>query len=161
MAKRPQPKAAQSAPKNTNSKTMTNRQLQAVIEAVNNLIVGKVALATQNAFALMTLGISVETAFKPAASLIEEYEKEIQAKINAISDRLKAEDENLTELDEETKKEIREIEAAHQSKMKELMNIEVDVEFVPITMNIFKNREGKEIDMELGSVHAFLPFMKG
>lgn len=154
-------KPASNNPQNLSvTKQLSNRQLQALIDGVNSLIAQRLSFSTSNAFRLVDLASAVEDAYKPASKLMEEFQKEVQAEITAIADEFKAEHDETDELDPVTKKKIENAQEVYMSKVAELMDILVEVTFIPITKDVFRSKDGKELDVPLAVVFNFRPFMK-
>lgn len=143
----------------SNSLEFSNRVLQSVIETVNNLIKDKVAFSSTNGYRLLTLATSCENAFKPAARLLDEYAKDAQEKMNEIVKPFDGDNDKF-EKSVDAQNAIRELNNEYVNKVNELLDITVGVDFAPITIDIFRNNKGEDIDLPLGVIHTFTPFFK-
>lgn len=163
MAKKVLPKA----PVVAKSLAITNRQLQAAIESINKLIEARSLFGTQNAFAIARIAVSIEAAYKPAANLIDGFRKETQESIQKVAEEFKKNNPEIGEEDEinlnsypEIQKQVNKISSEFNTRIEELLNLEVEIDYVPLSLNVFKDKNGKDVDMDLGTTISLLPFMK-
>lgn len=157
MAKKPAVSAQSVAP---SENMFTNRVLQSVIETVNNLIANKVPFGANNGHKIVTLATACQNAFAPAARLLEEYSKDAQERIKVIVEPF-GEDSAALEADASAKKAIEALNSEYVAKVNELMAIEVPVDYKPITMDVFRTSDGKQVDLDLGTIVTFNNFIKG
>lgn len=163
MAKKVLPKA----PVVTKSRVVTNRQLQAAIESINKLIVERSLFGTQNAFALARIAVSIESAYKPAAAVIDRFRKETQESIQKVAEEFKKNNPEIGEEDEinlnnypKIQKQANKLSSEFNARVEELLDLEVEIEYIPLNLDVFKDKDGEDVNMDLGTPISFMPFMK-
>ncbi len=157
MAKKPAVSAQSVAP---SENMFTNRVLQSVIETVNTLIANKVPFGANNGHKIVTLATACQNAFAPAARLLEEYSKDAQERVKAITEPF-GEDVEAFKADVAANKAVNALSDEYVAKVNELMAIEVPVDYKPITMDVFRTAKGEQVDLDLGTIVTFNNFIKG
>lgn len=140
------------------TKELRNNQLQAFIAAVNGLIADKKSLSPTSGWVILDLAQTVEDAFRPAAKLIEQYQKDAQARISEILEPY--EDKSLAINDTSVKAEVDALNEEFVKKATEIYELAVSIEFQPLPKNIFVDERNNPVALGLDVQHAFRPFMQ-
>ena len=147
-----------SQPSTKTTHQLKNSQLQALINAVNTMMAEKLKLSTKTGWAILNLAQSVEDAFKPAAKMLETLQKDAQATVTSLLEPYENKEEEM-KTNDELKGKIEELNADFIRKSTEVYDLVVDVDFDPISKDVFVDERNNPISLGLDVQHAFRPFI--
>lgn len=153
-------KSSQSASGKVN-KSLRNGQLQALIGAINSMINDKLKFTTRSGLAILNLAQVVEDAFRPAAKMLEQIQKDAQERVGALVDVYGDNKEVDGKVNPDLQKEVDVINAEFINKTNEVQDVLVNIEFEPLSDSVFNDERGNPLSLGLDVQHALRPFIKG
>lgn len=139
---------------------VTNRKLQAAIQVFNKFVADETEFAGDNGYHIAVLAIALEDAFRPAARILESYQKEAQSQVAELVKPFDGDQEKFNS-DSVAVDTMNELNAEYTAKVERLMDIEVSITAQPITLSMFRLGNGVMVDIPFRSSIALSPFIKG